>query len=183
MELSSRLAPGELSEAGASVGLGAGWVVGAPAFTGDVPVEESPVEVAAATIGQGQVLASPLAMAQVAATIASGGWIEPKLVLEPSPPATSGEAPQPDTERLVTVRELMRLVAIDGTASALADVPGEPVHAKTGTAEYGTEVPPRTHAWTVGFQGDVAFAVLIEDGVSGTGAAVPVAEAFLRALP
>ncbi len=183
VELSSRLAPGELSEAGASVGLGGGWVVGAPAFTGDVPVEESPVEVAAATIGQGQVLASPLAMAQVAATIASRGWIEPKLVVEPSPPAASGDVPQPDTERLATVRELMRLVAINGTASALADVPGEPVHAKTGTAEYGTEVPPRTHAWTVGFQGDVAFAVLIEDGISGTGAAVPVAEAFLRALP
>lgn len=104
-------------------------------------------------------------------------------MLEPSPPTTSGEAPQPDTERLATVRELMRLVAIDGTASALADVPGQPVHAKTGTAEYGTEVPPRTHAWTVGFQGEVAFAVLIEDGVSGTGAAVPVTEAFLRALP
>jgi cell division protein FtsI/penicillin-binding protein 2 len=70
----------------------------------------------------------------------------------------------------------MRQVAVVGTASALADVPGEPVHAKTGTAEYGTETPPRTHAWTVGFQGNVAFAVLVEE------VAVPVAETFLRAL-
>jgi cell division protein FtsI/penicillin-binding protein 2 len=77
----------------------------------------------------------------------------------------------------------MREVAASGTASALADVPGAPVHAKTGTAEYGTDSPPRTHAWTIGFQGDVAFAVLVEDGASGGSTAVPVAEAFLRALP
>ncbi len=181
--LSSSLAPGDLREAGATVGLGGAWAVGAPAFTGDVSLEEDAVELAEATIGQGRVLASPLAMAQVAATIASGGWTAPKLVTEPAPQAAAGEVPQPDPERLAIISELMRLAATEGSASALADVPGEPVHAKTGTAEYGTDVPPRTHAWTIGFQGDLAFAVLIEDGTSGTGAAVPVAEAFLRALP
>lgn len=181
--LSSRLAPGDLTEAGNSVGLGGAWSVGAPAFSGDVPGEESAVELTAATIGQGRVLVSPLAMAHVAATIARGGWTAPKLVIEPMPEATSEEMPEPDTERLKTVSELMRLVATEGSAIALADVPGQPVHAKTGTAEYGTEVPPRTHAWTIGFQGNVAFAVMIEDGTSGSGAAVPVAEAFLLALP
>lgn len=177
--LSRRLEPDELSKAGASVGLGGAWSVGVAAFTGEVPIAKSSVELAAATIGQGQVLASPLALAQVAATIASGRWTEPTLVIQPRPEAVSGEAPEPDAERLAIVRDLMRLVVTEGTASALADVPGEPVHAKTGTAEYGTEVPPRTHAWTIGFQGTVAFAVLIEDGISGTSAAVPVAEDFL----
>jgi cell division protein FtsI/penicillin-binding protein 2 len=76
----------------------------------------------------------------------------------------------------------MRSVVTGGTASALADVPGDDVFAKTGTAEYGTGSPPPTHAWTIGFQGNVAFAVLVEDGVSGGRAAVPVAEAFLRGL-
>jgi cell division protein FtsI/penicillin-binding protein 2 len=76
----------------------------------------------------------------------------------------------------------MRRVVVEGTASALADVPGPAVHAKTGTAEYGTASPPATHAWTIGFQGEVAFAVLVEDGRSGGAVAVPVAEAFLRGL-
>lgn len=136
---------------------------------------------AAATIGQGRVLASPAAMAQLAATIARGSWAAPRLVLQPTPTG-SPPAAQPDGERLAAVRDLMRGVVEGGTASALADVPGPPVHAKTGTAEDGTESPPRTHAWVIGFSGDLAFAVLVEDGSSGGAAAVPVAEAFLRGL-
>ena len=90
-------------------------------------------------------------------------------------------APEPVAD-LAVVRDLMRRVATDGTASALADVPGDPVFAKTGTAEYGTESPPRTHGWAIGFSGDIAFAVIVEDGVSGARSAVPVAEAFLRGM-
>jgi cell division protein FtsI/penicillin-binding protein 2 len=82
---------------------------------------------------------------------------------------------------LAVVRDLMRRVATQGTAAALADVPGDPVFAKTGTAEHGTEDPPLTHGWVIGFSGDLAFAVIVENGVSGARSAVPVAEAFLRA--
>ncbi len=182
--LSTRLAAGDLRSAAASVGLGGDWTVGVPAFTGDVPVAESDVERASATIGQGRVLASPLAMAQVAATIAGGTWTPPRLVTEPAPEA-SGDPPTPDADRLATVSDLMRLVATEGSAEALADVPtpgDAPVHAKTGTAQYGTDDPPRTHAWTIGFAGDVAFAVIVEDGDSGAGAAVPVVAEFLGRL-
>jgi cell division protein FtsI/penicillin-binding protein 2 len=149
--------------------------------TGSVPDEESDVERAAASIGQGRVLASPAAMAQVAATFAGGSWTAPRLVREPAPDPVD-PPPAVDADHAATVRELMRAVVTDGSAAALADVPGAPVHAKTGTAEYGTDVPPRTHAWVIGFQGDVAFAVLVEDGGSGSGTAVPVAETFLRLL-
>ena len=69
-----------------------------------------------------------------------------------------------------------------GTATALADVPGDPVHGKTGTAEYDNN-PKNTHAWFVGWQGDVAFAVFVEKGGASTDTAVPIAERFLRALP
>ncbi|WP_380169744.1 penicillin-binding transpeptidase domain-containing protein [Jannaschia sp. R86511] len=179
--LSDRLQPGDLGAAAATVGLGGEWSVGTPVATGDVPDEESAVDLAAASIGQGRVLASPMAMAQVAASFADGTWTAPRLVLEPAP-QPAAEPPALDAERAATVRELMRAVVTDGTASALADVPGDPVHAKTGTAEYGTEVPPGTHAWVIGFQGDVAFAVLVEDGGSGSRVAVPVAETFLRLL-
>jgi cell division protein FtsI/penicillin-binding protein 2 len=181
--LSERLQGPALPEAGANVGLGVPWQVGVDVFPGEVPAPSSPVDLAAATIGQGRVLASPAAMANVAATVARGAWSAPRLVLDPAPTGDSPAPPSADAAQLRAVRDLMRAVATEGTAAALADVPGEPVHAKTGTAEYGTDSPPRTHAWTIGFQGDVAFAVLVEDGSSGGAVAVPVVEAFLRGLP
>jgi cell division protein FtsI/penicillin-binding protein 2 len=150
--------------------------------TGSVPAEESDVELAAAAIGQGRVLASPAAMAQVAATLARGSWVAPRLVTAPAPEAAAPPAAALDPAAAATVRELMRGVVTDGSASDLLDVPGEPVHAKTGTAEYGEEVPPRSHAWVIGFRGDLAFAVLVEDGGSGSRVAVPAAETFLRLL-
>ena len=180
--LSQRLQPGDLRDAAEALGVGVEWELGVPVFPGAVPVEESAVELAAASIGQGEVLASPLAMAQAVAAVARGHWVPPSLVTEPRPAAEPPTVPPVDGDRLATVSELMRGVVTGGTASALADVPGAPVHAKTGTAEYGTEDPPRTHAWTVGFRGDLAFAVLVEEGESGGQVAVPVAEAFLRAL-
>ncbi len=69
----------------------------------------------------------------------------------------------------------------EGTAEALADVPGE-VHGKTGTAEYGRGDPPPTHAWFIGYRGDLAVAVLVEGGRSGGQVAAPTAGRFLRAL-
>ena len=180
--LSSRLEPGALQAAAAGVGLGGDWQVGTPACTGSVPVTESVVELAAATIGQGRVLASPLAMAQAVASIARGSWAPPRLVLDPPVEAPGTPAPEP-VANLSVVSGLMRGVVERGTAAALVDVPGPPVHAKTGTAEYGSgEVLP-THAWTIGYRGDLAFAVLVEDGASGGAVAVPVAETFLRSLP
>jgi cell division protein FtsI/penicillin-binding protein 2 len=57
------------------------------------------------------------------------------------------------------------------------------VSGKSGTAEFGTEDPPRTHAWFVAFRGDVAVAVLVENGRAGGAVAAPIAARFLRALP
>jgi cell division protein FtsI/penicillin-binding protein 2 len=56
------------------------------------------------------------------------------------------------------------------------------VYAKTGTAEFGTEDPPQSHAWFTGYQGDIAFAVLVEDGGFGGQVAAPLAADFLTKL-
>jgi cell division protein FtsI/penicillin-binding protein 2 len=37
------------------------------------------------------------------------------------------------------------------------------VQVKTGTAEFDNN-PANTHAWTIGWQGDIAFAVFVENG-------------------
>ncbi len=52
----------------------------------------------------------------------------------------------------------------------------------SGTAEYGTDSPPRTHASTIGTKGAPRLPSWSEDGSSGGAVAVPVAEAFLRAI-
>jgi len=75
----------------------------------------------------------------------------------------------------------MRGVVTRGSASFLADLPGAPVLAKTGTAEFGTGTPPRTHAWMVAVHGDLAVAVFIDVGESGSSTAGPILERFLRA--
>ena len=73
----------------------------------------------------------------------------------------------------------MAAVVARGGASLLQDVPGEPVLAKTGTAEFGSETPPRTHAWVVALQGDLAVAVFVEEGELGSTSGGPLMEAFL----
>jgi cell division protein FtsI/penicillin-binding protein 2 len=56
------------------------------------------------------------------------------------------------------------------------------VFGKTGTAEFGSGANPPSHAWFVGYRGDLAFAVLVEGGGVGADASAPIANAFLRNL-
>ena len=53
---------------------------------------------------------------------------------------------------------------------------------KTGTAEHGSDPDAAPRVWFVGYQGDVAFAVLVEEGTSGGTVAAPIAKDFLTAL-
>jgi cell division protein FtsI/penicillin-binding protein 2 len=184
--------------------------LGADAFLGSVPGEAEGTEHAASMIGQGKVLMSPLAAAVMAGSVAKGTPVSPVLVLNPdaaagaaapatessaTPPAegsapastVSAEAPAPAAEKPVTEAEaasladLMRAVVTSGHAGFLADVPGEPVGAKTGTAEFGNENPPKTHAWIIATHGDLAVAVFVEDGGLGATTSGPLLKKFLTA--
>jgi hypothetical protein len=53
---------------------------------------------------------------------------------------------------------------------------------KTGRAEYGGEIRRPTHAWFLGYRGDLAVAVLVERRCAGGAVAAPIAGRFLRAL-
>jgi cell division protein FtsI/penicillin-binding protein 2 len=143
---------------------------------GEVPEPAGEVEAAAAAIGQGRVEASPLLIASMSAAVASGTWQQPRLL-----PGEGASTPLPP-EVVDPLRGLMRGVVTSGTGRA-ADLPGPPVHGKTGTAQYGTGDPPPTHAWFTGFRGDLAFAVFVETGASGGQVAAPAARRFLAALP
>ncbi|MEU1888973.1 penicillin-binding transpeptidase domain-containing protein [Micromonospora rifamycinica] len=179
--LAPQLGPDGLAVTGRTLGLEGRWDLGADVFTGKVSTGGGPTEQAAAAIGQGTTVVSPLAMAGVTAAVARGRWEQPKLVLDPAPAAPAGAGPPLKAESVAGLKTMMREVVTAGTGRTLADVPGDPVYGKTGTAEYDND-PTHTHAWFVGWRGDVAFAVFVEQGGSSTASAVPIAERFLRAL-
>ena len=63
---------------------------------------------------------------------------------------------------------MLRGVVTDGSGRGLLDVPGPPVIAKTGTAEFGTGADLQTHAWMIAAQGDLAVCVFVDVGESGS---------------
>lgn len=161
-------------------GIGADWKLGVPAYSGSVPEPKTEVELAATAFGQGKILVSPLAMANVAASVAAGTARTPTIVSDPVQPVaapTSLDAPT-----VAALQSLMRQVVTSGTGSAVAGVRGAAVHGKTGTAEFGNENPPKSHAWFIGYQGDIAFAVFVEGGEFGGETAAPMAAKFLTDL-
>jgi hypothetical protein len=177
-QVGAELAPGALPAEALRFGLGADYrVPGIVTVTGSVPVAPDLVQRAENGFGQGQVLATPLGMALVAATVAHGGPVVPQLIAgSPTEEIVAPAAPDPAV--LAAVRPMMRAVVTEGTATALAGL-GE-VYGKTGTAEFTND--GRAHGWFVGYRGDVAFAVLVVDGGSST-PAVDAAARFLAATP
>jgi cell division protein FtsI/penicillin-binding protein 2 len=176
-----KLPPGSLAKAAASLGLGADWKLPVDAFSGSIPPTASGTEQAAEAIGQGKVLVSPLLMASMAGAAASGTPVAPSLVV--------GQQAEPDPAlpaRVTTnLNALMRAtVAMPGATGyeLLHGLPGE-IRGKTGTAEFGTDNPPKSHSWFAGTRGDLAIAVFIYGGEDSTTGAVPLARQFFTQLP
>ncbi|HEU5083860.1 MAG TPA: penicillin-binding transpeptidase domain-containing protein [Acidimicrobiales bacterium] len=185
VELATELRDDALQEVSRRFGLGLEDDLGVGAYRGEVPVNDSAVDRAAAAIGQGRNLVSPLALADVAATVARGRHLSPRLVLDPDVTSAGDAVVDPlDPGVATTLQRLMRSVVTDGSGRLLADLAGPAVHGKSGTAEYGNEDPPRTHAWFIAYQGDVALSVLVAETADGFGGrvAAPVAADFLSRL-
>ncbi len=167
------------------------------------------LDVGSTAIGQGEVQASPLQMAVVAATVGEGGRRpQPTFVLPGA--HTLARVISPSVAR--TVRRLMIGVVREGTGTAAA-IPGVTVAGKTGTAELGTPSscksgseaesdsgehssesssgecgtnnPHNTDAWFAAFapalHPRVAVGVLMVRDGSGGESAAPVARQVLEA--
>ncbi|MCK9922831.1 penicillin-binding protein [Frankia sp. AgPm24] len=174
IRLEESLPANALAKAAALYGFDGTSPLDIASFGGTFPTPRDGAESASASIGQARIEASPLQMASVAAAVASGTWRQPFVAGQP---ARSNAIP---TNVLGPLRDFMRAVVTEGTAAAVP-MPGE-VFGKTGTAEYADGDPPPTHAWFVGYRGDVAFAVVVEDGGFGAETAAPIAARFLTAL-
>jgi cell division protein FtsI/penicillin-binding protein 2 len=180
-KLATTMPADALTDAAYQYGIGRDFVIpGITTLTGKVPPADSTVQKAENGFGQGVVLVSPFGQALMAATAANGAMPMPTLIR-----GTTTTVDQPVLPRSAAtasaVRTLMRAVVTDGTASTLQDA-GQ-VYAKTGTADYTTtDGTDLAHAWTVGYRGDVAFAVLIVAGGTSQHTTL-VADKFLRSIP
>ncbi len=142
------------------------------------------------SIGQGDVIVTPLQVANYTAAIANGGTLyEPHLVskiLDTNNNVVQSVAPviirsnfiDPDNLRIV--REGMRQTITAGSARSLSVVPVA-VAGKTGTAQWSTKKAP--HAWFIGFapydKPKLVITVLVEEGVEGSTIAAPIARDIL----
>jgi cell division protein FtsI/penicillin-binding protein 2 len=178
--LAPQLGPDGLAKAGATVGLGQPWDLGLEASSGKVSQNGDPGEQAAAAFGQGTTVVSPVAMAGVAAAIARGQWKQPMLVLDPAPAKPAPPGPELKPSTVDPLRQMMRMVVTSGTASSLSS--WSALSGKTGTAEYVTGQPDKTHAWFIAFTGEIAFAVFVEQGGAPSDTALPITDAFLKGL-
>lgn len=169
----------QLADAGTAFGFGENWHLGIDSFSGSVPADADLVTRAADMIGQGKVEASPLMMAMAAAAVDSGVSRTPTLLPGEQPGTRLSEL---DPTTITSLQKMMRLVVTDGTGSAV-DLPGLPVYAKTGTAEFAQGGGTGTNAWMIGYRGDVAFAVFVANGSSGAHDAAPVVKGVLSELP
>jgi len=179
VDLSRRVTPQQLAEVAGLLGYRR-LDLGLPMIAASVPVDGDATEHAAQSIGQGRVEANVLHVALSSASIAAGRSVQPRLIVEGDVPPPAGELLDPMI--VDAIRSMMRGVVTEGTGTALAEVAGGEVMAKTGTAEFGQETPPETHAWITGYQGDIAFAVVVEGGGFGGAVAGPIAADFLNAL-
>ncbi|WP_091628174.1 penicillin-binding transpeptidase domain-containing protein [Amycolatopsis saalfeldensis] len=172
--LSADLPPTALTDAGRSLGVGADYTVpGLTTVTGSVPKADSVVQRAENGFGQGTVVTSPFGMALAAAAVQAGKAPVPTLVRgQPSKATDVGPPLRPDV--LDALRSMMRDVVTEGTATGLRGLPD--VRGKTGTAQFGDGT--HSHGWFVGYQGDLAFAVLLTDAGSSK-PAVEAADRFL----
>jgi penicillin-binding protein 2 len=146
-------------------------------------------ETVSVAIGQGQVSATPLQMARVAAFIANGGrLVRPHFARQQAAPLPP---PIVRPETIAVVTEGMRLVVAAGTGLR-ARLQSVEVCGKTGSAQVVArsrlEKTPTAHAilphgWFIAFapadHPRIALAVLVEHGGSGAAAAAPVARRIL----
>jgi penicillin-binding protein 2 len=137
----------------------------------------TPVDTITSSIGQGALQVTPIQMARMYAAVANGGWlVTPHLVERPTP--RRWLALKPVT--LAVVRDGLRQVVTNGTATLLNDPKLPPVAGKTGTGED----PPRPdHAWFGGYApADKPSLVIIAFGENSGGYGGTVAAPMVKAL-
>lgn len=179
-QATTRLTGEELSRTAAAWGFGHPIATGIGGTCGNLPATDDLDLLGADAIGQGQVVATPLCMAALAAAVENGTWRSPRLLSKEQVRRIDGEPGEDvpmDARITAALRDMMAAVVDHGTAAGTG-LPDD-VSGKTGTAEVEGQDP---HGWFIGFRDDLAFCVFVRNGGPGRAAAVPIAVRFLRGL-
>jgi cell division protein FtsI/penicillin-binding protein 2 len=160
-------------------GLDQSWDIGIGNLSAsyfNAPADAVNSELAEEAFGQGELTASPIAMASVAATVESGQFKQPVLTINAKQSVTAKPLPATTDADL---KIMMRDVVTEGTAEGLGF--GPDVYAKTGTADVGGQEQP--NSWFVAFDPaeDVAVAFLDVNAGYGAQYAAPETLSFLNA--
>ena len=137
-------------------------------------------------IGQGKTLITPLLNCMIISAVANGGVMMSPYVLD-HVESYDGNMVKKFTPTIYkevmtekeanTLEKMLVGVVEGGTGSALAGLK-HTYAGKTGTAEHDEK--GNAHAWFVGYSNvkkpDIAICVLVENGASGSGVAVPIAK-------
>jgi penicillin-binding protein 2 len=142
------------------------------------------------SIGQGDLLVTPLQVNSYTSAIANGGKLfVPRLALSAIQPDGSKKSFPPSVirnipvsqENLAIVRQGLRETITAGSAQSLNSLPVK-VAGKTGTAQWSDTKP--NHAWFTGFapydNPNFCITVLVEEGGEGSAVAVPIAKEVMQ---
>jgi cell division protein FtsI/penicillin-binding protein 2 len=169
----------EMMKAAGQFGFNVDYDVGIPMrVKGSFPDEAGAIR-AAQAIGQGKVLTNPLHMASVAAAAMTGQWRAPTFLANPPADRPVGAPLDPGVREQLTGFMRANVEIGSGTAAA---APGKVVYGKTGTAEQLNNGVMGTHAWYMGFSGDLAVAVVLYFGGVGGRDAAPIVGKFFSSV-
>lgn len=129
------------------------------------------------SIGQGDMLVTPVQIARMTSVFANGGTlVTPHVIANTDLPTSTVMT---DDTIIRAVRDGMRQTITNGSATSLQSVPVA-VAGKTGTAQWSTSSPP--HSWFTGFapfdDPSLVITVIIEDG-GNQSLAIPISRDVL----
>lgn len=143
------------------------------------------------SIGQGDLLVTPLQVANYTAAIANGGTLYAPRVAEALTNVETNERTEVKSvvlnqqvaskDAVTIVRDAMRQTVLVGSARSLQQVP-VPVAGKTGTAQFDNN--QKEHAWFTSFapfdNPEIVMTVMLEGGGEGSSTATPIAREALK---
>jgi Penicillin binding protein transpeptidase domain len=158
-------------------GLNQKWNIGITGLSAsyfNAPASASGSELAQEAFGEGQLTASPIAMASVAATISYGTFRQPILLTGTKQVHAAALPASTDAQ----LKQMMREVVTSGTAAGIGF--GSTVYAKTGTADIQGQDQP--NSWLIAFDPvkDIAVGCLVVNAGYGAQFAGPEVNAFLN---